>query len=179
MLIMWIKIKYIQILSYFYLMVPIILFFLGWMKLLLGLICTIILLIGFFALYKQDYKTESEIFKLSYFQLAIILVGIFVFVWLSGAGGFFVQTGDNNWRNAIFRDLINYSWPIKYDNNNTALVYYFIHWLVPALGGKLFGWLFGNIFLFLWDFTGIFLSSLVIIHLTKAYSKLSKIVIGI
>ena len=163
-----IHIKKLALLSYLYMLIPIVLFFFGWLKLGMGIICTIILLAGFLALYRQDYQSKMDRFHLSFKQIVICILGIFLFVWLSGAGGFFLQTDDNHCRNAIFRDLIRYSWPVRYtDGNDANLVYYFTHWLVPAFGAKFIGlhtgWLAGNILLFLWDFAGIALSVLLIL----------------
>lgn len=167
-----------------YMLIPIVLFFLNWLKPVIGIGCSVFLLAGFCVLYRQDYQSETESYLLSLRQTVTILIGIFFFVWLSGAGGFFVQTGDNQGRNAIFRDLIHYSWPVRYtDGNDASLVYYFTHWLVPALGAKCFGletgWLTGNVLLFLWDFLGILLSALMILHLTKAYKSASGTVVVI
>lgn len=176
-----IHIKKLALLSYLYMLIPIVLFFFGWLKLGMGIICTIILLAGFLALYRQDYQSKMDRFHLSFKQIVICILGIFLFVWLSGAGGFFLQTDDNHCRNAIFRDLIRYSWPVRYtDGNDANLVYYFTHWLVPAFGAKFIGlhtgWLAGNILLFLWDFAGIALSVLLILYVTKAYQSVSRTV---
>ena len=181
---MKIEIRKLVLLSYLYMLIPIGLFFLGWLKPVIGILCMLFLSAGFIVFFWQDYKEDRESYYLSYLQIGICIAGIGLFVWLSGAGGFFVQTGDNQGRNAVFRDLIDYSWPVRYtEGNDMSLVYYFTHWLVPALGAKCLGlktgWLTGNILLLLWDFAGIVLSALLIIHLTKAYKSVSKTVMVI
>ena len=40
---------------------------------------------------------------------------LFTWVMFSGVGGFGYQNWDFHGRNAIFRDLINHSWPVRYD----------------------------------------------------------------
>ena len=43
-------------------------------------------------------------------------------------------------REAYFRDLINFKWPLIYPNSGYGYVNYFAHWVVPALFGKIFGY---------------------------------------
>ncbi|MGL4560687.1 MAG: hypothetical protein ACRCV0_00155 [Brevinema sp.] len=57
-------------------------------------------------------------------------------------------------RNTMFRDLIEFSWPVIYPTNG-AVVYYHGHWLVPALLGKIFGYTVGQIAFALWSLLGV------------------------
>jgi hypothetical protein len=82
-------------------------------------------------------------------------------VFLSGVGGYAFQNLDFIIRNAVFRDLIQYHWPVIYpaDPNNPvrALVYYIGFWMPAALLGKLAGWNVASLFLFLWTWLGVIL----------------------
>ena len=55
----------------------------------------------------------------------------------AGIGYFYYQSFDYHFRNAVFRDLISYDWPVFYDKADTPLVYYMGFWLVPAALAKL------------------------------------------
>ncbi len=68
--------------------------------------------------------------------IALILITLF-WVWQSGMGGFWAQSKDYPWRNAIYRDIVLRDWPVFYELYEGALVYYIGFWLVPALFGKL------------------------------------------
>ena len=96
-----------------------------------------------------------------------MVVAILLAVWLifSGIGNFSYQNNDWTVRNAVFRDLIDYDWPITYNfsettpeissiigSNSARFVYYFSFWLVPALFGKLLGHNVANIVLFIWTY---------------------------
>lgn len=72
-----------------------------------------------------------------------LLVGLaLVWSWIAGLGGFFAQTWDYHFRNALLHDLINHSWPVVWDTPKgvVALDYYLAWSLLPALVGKALGW---------------------------------------
>ena len=69
------------------------------------------------------------------FILLIVIAAIWV--WQSGIGGFWAQSKDYPWRNAIYRDIVLRDWPVYYKLYDSALVYYIAFWLPPALIGKL------------------------------------------
>lgn len=151
----------LSVLTYAYLLVPIMIFFFGWLRPVIAVFCTAFLAVGFYQIIKKE---KTEIFYIVSYKM-IILLSIIVLVWMfmAGNGGFFsAQRGDLHWRNATFRDLVEYSWPVIYPETGNALVYYFIFWMVPALFGKIFGFFVGNVVLFLWIFLGIFLMSIYI-----------------
>lgn len=162
--------KYLAIVAYLYMVVPILIFFVSWLRWYIGFPMAIILTFGLYVLLKEDYLSNNVKMILPLKQIALI-VGVFIiWVWCSGQGGFFFQTGDNHFRNAVFRDLINFNWPVIYPETKNALVYYLAYWLVPALFGKIFGWTIGNIALAIWSCAGILISYLLIIYICKAYS---------
>ncbi len=153
--------------AYFYLACPFLVFILGWLNLLIALPLLGIVLV---ALYLSYQSNKTDFIHLDFAKskkIIIISLGL-IFLWtlLSGVGGFGLQTEDHHYRNAIFRDLITYDWPVLYQvtelpatdplqGQSTMLVYYMGFWLPAAVMGKLFGYTFANIFLFLWTFLGL------------------------
>jgi len=64
-------------------------------------------------------------------------------------------------RNAMFRDIVTYEWPVIYQKNG-AVVYYTDYWLVPALIGKIAGYTIGQVTLLLWGALGLTLTALLL-----------------
>lgn len=155
--------RYVYLAGISYLALPILMFFLLWLKLGYGVTLTIMLVLSIMLFYKNincsvdDYAKESILIdKYAVFSL----VGLFVFLICTGHGGFFGSAGvDVPWRNAVYNDLIKESWPIIYEYSSSALVYYITYWLVPAGIScclKL-NWFYSNIVLFCWTYLGIIL----------------------
>ena len=122
--------------AYVYMVLPIVIFFITWLKWYIGIPMAGMLLLALYWLIQNEY-TENLALVL---PMRTILGGILflaIFLWLTGQGGFFFQYSDNHWRNALFFDLIEYDWPLIYPQTKHALVYYFLHWLVPAIVGKI------------------------------------------
>lgn len=166
-----IKFKTIAISAYIYIILPIIIFFLTWLKWYIGIPMSIVLIFGLVVLLKKDYLNRKEEVNIPIKHFIGIAFIILIWTWMSGQGGFFYQTWDNHWRNAIFRDMINYKWPVIYPQTGNALVYYLMHWIVPALFGKIFGWTIGNIALLLWTYLGLIITYMLIVYITKANSS--------
>jgi uncharacterized membrane protein len=147
--------------TYLYLLLPFMIFCMGWMRLIIALPILAIVLWVFWRLWKNTDsfdETGSTHITIS----GIVLTGLWVF--LSGVGGYAFQNWDHHWRNAVLRDLITYDWPVIYSSSEGGpvkmLVYYVGYWLPSALAGKLFGWKFANFILFLWTWLGVLLAVL-------------------
>lgn len=160
-----ITIRYNQVLaiSFAYLVLPFLLFCLGFIKVYLAV--PVILLFVWLAYRNYRWHTLDERqLVIPYKTLAITLALTLVWVWLSGIGGFAFQNTDFHIRNAIFRDLITHDWPVRYFSDPLSpttpytLIYYIGFWLPAALVGKLGGWLAANIALYLWTVLGILLA---------------------
>lgn len=82
----------------------------------------------------NESEKKINVKKWIFFLLIFIAM---VWVWQSGIGGFWAQSKDYPWRNAIYRDIVLKDWPVYYDLYDGALVYYIGFWLPPALVGKL------------------------------------------
>ena len=151
-----------------YLIVPICIFFLTWLKLYFAIPATLILIWGFYHLSRSTHFNSKDILEIPIKHFVMLSVFLLLWIWTTNIGNFFVCVHDTPWRNATFRDLVLYDWPIIYPETDNALVYYFFYWLVPALLGKVFGWTVGNIALFLWTYLGIFLTFLILLHVCCA-----------
>lgn len=159
--------KKMILVAYIYLIIPIIVFFMTWLRLTFALLFSVLLLLGLYNLYQKEYAHNTERMSL---PLSTVLFGsllLLIILLLTGQGGFFYQYGDNQWRNAIYQDLISQKWPVIYKGTNNGLCYYFLHWIVPAMISKLFknsehALLIARIVLTLWTFSGLFIA---IIHL--------------
>lgn len=145
---------------YLYMAIPIVIFFLGWLKWYFAIPCMTIFIVGLLFLFRSLSNDFSQKITLPIKDLIFIL--FFTFLWLYSTSIFFYQTWDQHYRNAILRDLIDFQWPVIYEETGNALVYYYAHWLVPALFGKLFGFTVANIVLLLQNIFGIILTFLCI-----------------
>ncbi len=144
-------------LAWAYLLLPAVFFALGWLRPTIGLSLTLLLLGSMVALWRDAPKSGLET-NLGDAVAGILLLGLWVL--LSGIGGYAFQNWDHHWRNAIFHDLIHYSWPVNYNPAKSGaqmLVYYIGYWLPAAWVGKLVGWKAANAALFFWTWLGVFL----------------------
>lgn len=165
-----------------FLTVPLFIFFLGYLRLTVGIPLTLIF--GGIVLYcVSDCLNDPDGVKLSRHESDIVipfkyLIGFAVTAlavsFVSGVGEYIFTLQDHQYRRAILRDLISYDWPVIYNystqtnpevreifgiaSGERAFSYYFIYWMPAALAGKIFGFEFGNFIHFLWNSIGIFLA---------------------
>lgn len=181
----------LKILSYAYLIIPIILFVLGWVKLIYSIPIVAMLIYVSVKIYKQCKIEDKDERVLTTDGVCILFICLIIFCILGGHGGLFYQTTDWNERNAILRDLINHEWPVYYEQTNNALTYYIGQWMVPAFLGKIIKFLFasifgtafanysdvgfyiGNIFLLYWNAFGVLLACLWVLKTLKISGKKS------
>lgn len=164
------RISTLLILFYSYMVLPISIFFLTWIKLYFGVPLTIILGFGLYRLAKEIARTNHDVLTLPIRELIIIL--LLMIIWAFTISCFFYQTWDQHYRNALFRDLCSCPWPVYYPQTGNALVYYLMQWIVPAVFGKFFGFTVGNIALLFWNALGlyfVFLGICAFIRPTKTY----------
>ena len=141
-----------------------------------------------FALYCALWKKDAEkapaqderVLKLPIRQMLVLFGIVMLWCFLSGLGNLYYQTGDWGARNAIFRDLIRFNWPVIYASKNAALVYYIGFWLPPALVGKLFfslgctleaAFAIGNIALLFWSAIHLYTVFLLLMLFLRADTK--------
>ena len=145
-------------LAILYLAVPICLFFLFWLKLPLGLLCTALLVYACYRLNREVAGKYQELPASFANELAIAFLIVFLYLLFTGHGSFIGSEGyDIPWRNAIYQDLIHQPWPVFYEVSQSALVYYLVYWLVPAGISHIFN--FGDVasngVLVLWTYLGL------------------------
>ncbi|HBJ76367.1 MAG TPA: hypothetical protein DDY68_00405 [Porphyromonadaceae bacterium] len=162
-----------------YVILPIVIFLLGWIKIYIALPCVAVLVVFGVKFYQsiatKATEPQSEISLFSqknyYFVILSLLIVSLIWVYFSGIGSFVFQNGDHHWRNAVYRDLRNYTYPVIYDLSNhptgilnvenpenAMLCYYFSWWLPASFISKMFhfGELGGQITLYLWASIGVF-----------------------
>lgn len=179
--------KIIVILALAYLFVPLLVFFNAFLNL-WGIIFSIVFVYFIYKVYLSLISKEINLFKkkdVIYWIIAVVLM--MTWVYLSGIGGFTYQNDDFWARNAIYRDLINYDWPVIYDlslepdyvanllgTEKVAFSYYYIFWLPIALLSKLFklSWFVSNVLLYFYVVLGLFL---VLYFLNRKLGKCSYI----
>ncbi len=166
-----IRYRSLAIVAYCYIVLPILIFFVSWLRWYIGVPAAVILAMGLFVLLKRNYAKNQEFMKVPLWHLIFASILILIWLWTTDIGGCFVPSYDYPWRMAIFRDLINYRWPVIYPKTGNAFVYYITFWLVPALFGKLFGWAAGNAALFLWSYIGLILCFLLLLDFYGARTK--------
>ncbi len=165
------------ILAYLYLILPYMIFVCTWTKYNISIPITLILLIILFIMIKDSIKNYNEVYTINLFVLFSIIFFIIVFVIISGVGEFFPQSFDmRNGRNATIRDLINFSWPIVYPKNGFGFVYYFAHWVIPSLFGKLLGLQAGIFSLVIWTSFGIFIFYVLVLNFINVKEDKYKII---
>ena len=161
----WLQNSWLIKSSLVYLTLPFIIFCLTFLKIWIGFPLVIILGWIIFRVWKQNGANGNEA-GITKKDLIFGLVVLGCWVFLSGIGGFAFQNQDLVTRNVIFKDLINFKWPVYYpDSVNPAtgspyaLMYYIGYWLPVALIGKLSGWQVANFVLFIWTLWGVFLTA--------------------
>ncbi len=157
--------KMINRLVILYLSLPIIIFLLGWVKPLIAIPTSIIILYCLYQVLKVDGNLTRKITitKKEFKTLISIFLIILLWVYLSGIGKLVFQNSDHLARNPIFELLVNCRWPVVktvlFEGVDTPfiLVYYIGFWLPSALVGKLFGITAGFFFQVIWAAMGIWL----------------------
>lgn len=147
--------KALETIGITYLLIPVIIFILGWVKLpialpLAVLLCALII----FLFIHTDFGACWKLIQENPVKFLIGAAVIFVWVYLSGIGGFSYQNTDHTARNATLYALIDEPWPLVMQD--MPIVYYLGFWLPSALVGKLFGLAAAKVFLFVWAYLGVF-----------------------
>ena len=177
-----------------YLLLPLLLFFIGFLKIYFAIPLSVLFIAFALRLFLSLRKKSSDAFalhghlhtnkrkttaarirKTMHSPAVFALLAFFalaLWVILSGIGGFSYQNTDFFARNPIYRDLIDYPWPVIYDLSTeplavqsvlgfgtAAFAYYFCFWLPPAALSKLlrFGDAGRELTLYFWTFLGVLL----------------------
>ena len=160
------EIKWVVIISYFYLMVPFLIFAIGWMGKRYWIPIVPMLVFCYYKACKEAPKYWKPRFtKENIIKILFIILVICIWVYFSGIGKYVFQNADHNCRNAVYETLVLKKWPIiNYDIDYsifdekvtaTSLVYYIGFWLPSSVVGKIFGISAGYNFQFFWAVLGI------------------------
>lgn len=162
-------------LAIIYLILPIAIFFLTWLRGYMGIPASLLLCAAaYYFVQAQQCGCGTDPTKLSWTREGLFASTIlFAFLLLTGQGTFIGSAGfDTPWRLAMYHDLIYQSWPVVYEYSHGALIYYLAFWLVPAGIASLLG--LGetgqNLMLVLWSYIGLRL----FVALLWDYLKLNK-----
>jgi hypothetical protein len=172
------RLKHVIWAVFIYLYIPFALFAVGFLRIGVGIPAA--LLVGWILLRYLLSPKSDEVIEFSARDGIVALVIILGWVLLSGLGGYAFQNSDHNIRNSIFHDLVNFSWPVRYNGTVTdaglatassdySMVYYIGFWLPAAAVGKLLGWKAAELALYLWTALGVGLTLL----LLKQYIRTS------
>ena len=161
--------KNINIISALYIVLPVLIFFAGWLKLWIAIPALIICIISLYFFIRQERRKKESV-TFSFLNLIPVFIILVVWVYFSGAGGYVAQTSDYAYRNGIFNLLVEKDWPVIVGTR--GLIYYIGFWLPAALVGKIMGMAAGITFQAIWAGIGIFLVfCLIFEHLGKVSVK--------
>lgn len=148
--------KTVVLLAYIYLALPMIIFLLGWCKLIIGIPLAGVVIRSLYLCFcrRGNYiEIDWRLSQADKWKIAAIVAIIFAWVVLSGVGGFVWQNSDHTSRNGTFNVLVNQNWPPTLGDR--GLTYYMGTWLPAALIGKISGIEAGYTALFIWILLGI------------------------
>ncbi len=122
-----------------YLLLPNVIFVLGWLKPGLAAVVTAAVIAGFA---RAAARSGSHAEPISAREWAFIVALAAFWTWAAGIGELNVQTGDYFKHNLVFRDLVVRRWPVTYaaaERGDPLLCYYLAYYLPPGLFGKIAG----------------------------------------
>jgi hypothetical protein len=171
-------------LAYGYLVLPCLVFFLGYLRIAVGIPAAVLLMYSFWRCLRSTSADCGDEVTVS--RKVLLVIGFVVLAWtfFGGLGGFWFQTSDWMERNAIYRDLITRPWPVVYPSKGSALSYYIGHWMVPSVIPHLLypaigydaAWLLGRLLLWAWTWLGVCLVVLELIQLVHAAGNKQQLV---
>lgn len=146
------------ILGYLYIVIPIIIFFIGWCNVYTAVLGTGIILVSLYFAIKNAPKIWVPEDKKQSFLLIVTALIVLIWVYYSGIGALVFQNTDHYARNGIFEALVQQSWPVISSEKNIILTYYIAFWLPSAVIAKVFNNIqIGYYFQIIWASLGIFL----------------------
>ncbi len=156
-----------------YVVLPICIFFIGWLKPVFGIPFCILFLALAYRVWKEISRDRIELIDRatrSYWITTVLIC--FFWVYLSGIGGFSYQSDDHWARTAVYNDLCNHTWPVIFHNaqqnieirrivgtEDVMFTYYYTWWLPAAGMAKLLhaGNLLKSLIVLAWAFAGVLL----------------------
>ena len=152
------KLRIFPLIGYLYIVLPILIFFIGWCNNLTATVGTLIIIASLYFSYKNAPKLWIPKNKKELFFLFSLFLIALVWTYLAGIGALAFQNFDHSFRNTIFELLVSRSWPVYNDDSSMFLSYYIAFWLPSAVVGKVFNSVpLGYYFQIIWASLGIFL----------------------
>ncbi|MFH1921857.1 MAG: hypothetical protein ABIP48_18480 [Planctomycetota bacterium] len=156
------------VVSCVYLVVPYLIFLLGWLRWWLAVPMAALLVVASHCAVRKvpwfDRSADADCDGAGFDWRGLVsLVGVALLLsFLSGAGGYGAQDSDHPKHNAVFKCLIEEPWPptVSSPQGRFPLVYYTAWYLPASLVGKVVGWEGANHFLQFWTALGLVLSLL-------------------
>lgn len=161
----WLSSRALLALALGYLLLPNVLFLLGWVRLEWALPLSLALLVGAVHVWR---KAPVRRFALSGRELVLwALVALLCLIWVESIGlnGHVIQHNDFLVRHAIYDSLVRDGWPL-YSARGEYFSYYMAFWLPPALCSRLVGegGVDRNVLLYLWMYAGVLISFLALLR---------------
>ncbi len=122
--------------AFFCLLLPSLIFVIGFLKWYIGIPVAVLLAVAYVFAIKNTQDEADKTLTLPLSWLFLLLGAVTLWCFFGGLGNLWAQSQDWSARNAIFRDLIRFEWPVVYQRKDAALVYYIGYWLPAALCGK-------------------------------------------
>lgn len=153
--------------AHIYLLLPILIFCVGWCKWYIGAVMSCIIVIGAYMSIRQYMLVKSvesvwvSVDRKTLWKCLFAVIIIALWVVLSGIGGYVWQNEDHLHRNTLFNVLVKDNWPVVRSVamndaiRERGLVYYIGFWLPAGVIGKLFGREAGYAFQCVWAILGI------------------------
>lgn len=156
-----ITLSQLELQSYLWLGVPVVLFLLGWFRWYIAVPVIMLLVYAVISVIeRKDLAALGEgkwnnIEKDKTWKVSMALIPIITLI--LGMGGLVPQHFDYYFRNAVFFDIVRDDWPVNYPGDEPRVMcYYFAYWLPASLAGKITGSIFiGDIFLWIWGSWGV------------------------
>ena len=189
---MVLKYSHVRAAAFLYMGLPFLIFSLTWLAFLPALISATVTIFILVLVVKPDLLKKNPVPEGASLNpnatehihvptgvMLTVIVATGLWIWWSGIGGGFYQSGDFPYRNAVFRDLIQYDWPVIYGGEKGMLAYYIGFWLPAAVCGKFVAlftdnaaviWQMGNTALYLWALLGVLLVLFMLYFNVKAES---------
>lgn len=139
-----------------YILLPLPIFLLGWLKLWVALPLVACLLYAARSLFKSAASAQTSP-GLTRWQLSSAVLIAVVWTLLGGTGHFFFTNGDWHIRDAVLHDLVTSPWPVGYgalDGHATVLRTAIGFFMPAALFGKLTGLLAAHLAMMCWTALG-------------------------
>jgi len=164
-------VKFLVVSTLAYLVLPLLIFCLGWIRPAAGCALAAAVTCGAWSAGRALWPGEEDAGDgaVPRWKLLVSLMAGFALCAISGAGGWGLQDSDWVKHNVVLKDLIDRSWPVCYDlvEGRSMLTYYIAYYLPGAVVGRMWGWVAANHATFLYTLAGLWLALLWLPVLTR------------